>query len=57
LVNVVKQQMLAFLTLSYAEEAKKDRINEYRDTARRLLPEVTILVEQIERALTRISHS
>lgn len=51
LLNAEKQIMLTFLTLSYAPDAKNSVINGYRELAKRVLPAVTLLSEQIERSL------
>jgi hypothetical protein len=51
LLNAEKQKMLTILTLSYAQEVKHACVNGYRQTAQNVIPQVTILTEQIERSL------
>jgi hypothetical protein len=51
LLNAEKQKMWAFLALSYMPEDKKSVINNYRDLAKRIIPGVTILSDQIEKSL------
>ena len=51
LLNAEKQKMWAFLALSYMPEDKKSVINSYRDLAKRIIPGVTILSDQIEKSL------
>jgi hypothetical protein len=51
LLNAEKQKLLSILSQSYALEFKIAKTNEYRQVARNVIPDVTILAEQIERAL------
>lgn len=50
LLNAEKQKLLNFMALSYSAESKAAEINRYRDLARSLLPQVTIIIEQVERS-------
>ena len=51
LLNAEKQKLLTILSQSYVLEFKIAKTNEYRQVARNVIPDVTILTEQIERAL------
>jgi len=50
LLNAEKQKVLSMMALSYGPEDKARAINAYRELARRQLPGVSIIVEQIERS-------
>jgi hypothetical protein len=51
LVNAEKQMMLAIFTQSYSLDFKKEKTKLYRQVVSNIIPEVTILSEQIERSL------
>jgi hypothetical protein len=51
LLNAEKQKLFSIFALSYGEDFKRGSAIDYRENVKKILPEVSILVEQIERSL------
>jgi hypothetical protein len=51
LLNAEKHKLFSIFALSYGEDFKRGAAIDYRENVKLVLPEVSILIEQIERSL------